>query len=128
MHSLKVQVIWTTFAEVRGYQVPKMKQIQQIAALILHPGNPGKLFQIMFCFKLCYASKSHVLETVDNWVKNSSLHVLWNPVSKEPYIIIVSIKVCTLIKFPGRYSPGLKVGSTSGKRNQTSIENGLKVN
>ena len=34
-----------------------------------HPGNPGKLPQIIFCFKLCYASKSYTLETVNKRFK-----------------------------------------------------------
>ena len=76
------------------------QNIHQIAVLtLLHPENPGKLSQIILCFKLYYVSKSYVLETVDRGFKNSNLHVVFI--------------LCTSIRVPGGYSVGCKVRSTS---------------
>ena len=82
--------MWTTFAEAK--KCPKMTQnIQQIAILtLLHPVNPGRLSQVIFCFKMCYVPNIYGLETVDKGSKNSSFHALSTLSVKELYTVILS--------------------------------------
>ena len=63
---------------------------------VLHPGNPGKHFQIMFCFKLCFTSK---------------IYALLKAVIKELYKL--SLQICTSIYAPEGYSLECKNEGTS---------------
>lgn len=83
-----------------------------------HPGKPGKLSQIMFCSKLCYAAKRNAIQTVDRWFKDSSFHVLLTSVIKELYRAInsnlqLNISRCCCVNIPslgGKHAaPALKL-------------------
>ena len=88
----KLHFLCSHLQKLEEKKCPKMVQnIQQLAVLtLLHPGNPGKLSQVIFCFKICYVPKIYALETVDKGLKNSSFHALLTIAIKELYTVILS--------------------------------------